>query len=298
MVGEQPGGLPEWAPSPRCRSWRRSISTPSTRPRGRPSGPRSSCCEMPVCRVAVVPSAMCVHVRSRLLTLPAGLPTCPRRLPYMSNLREVDLSSNRIVEMPYDIGELRKLRILNLSYNFLASLPPSIADLVILRTLNVSHNVLEGIPEQLGELKRVEEVDVHDNSITALPPALGKCTNLRYLNVAENLLEDLPPELGGLEALEELNVSFNMLSELHAQLGGCIQLRKLDVRANDISEVPETIFLDTSLDRIFTHDCPVHAVLKQQRAYDIFQERKLRRIKARGWPPEIHPNRLKGWGDN
>ena len=55
---------------------------------------------------------------------------------------------------------------------------------------------------------------------------------------------------------------------------------------------------DTALDRIFTHDCPVHAVLKQQRAYDIFQERKLKRIKARGWPPEIHPNRLKGWGDN
>jgi Leucine-rich repeat (LRR) protein len=86
----------------------------------------------------------------------AGLPVCPRRLPYMSNLREVDLSSNRIVEMPFDIGELHKLRILNLAYNFLASLPPSIGDLVILRNLNVSHNVLESVPEQIGELKRLE----------------------------------------------------------------------------------------------------------------------------------------------
>ena len=82
----------------------------------------------------------------------AGLPVCPRRLPYMSNLREVDLSSNRIVEMPFDIGELHKLRILNLSFNYLASLPPSIGDLVILRNLNVAHNVLEAVPEQIGEL--------------------------------------------------------------------------------------------------------------------------------------------------
>ncbi len=86
----------------------------------------------------------------------AGLPICPRRLPYMSSLREVDLSSNRIVEMPFDIGELHKLRILNLSYNFLASLPPSIGDLVILRQLNVAHNVMESLPEQVGELKRLE----------------------------------------------------------------------------------------------------------------------------------------------
>jgi len=74
----------------------------------------------------------------------------------MSNLREVDLSSNRIVEMPFDIGELHKLRILNLSYNFLALLPPSIGDLVILRNLNVAHNVLESLPKQIGELKRLE----------------------------------------------------------------------------------------------------------------------------------------------
>ena len=76
--------------------------------------------------------SLCLHVRWRQLVAPldidaihkaekeakrtkvfllrnAGLPICPRRLPYMSNLREVDLSSNRIVEMPFDIGELHKV---------------------------------------------------------------------------------------------------------------------------------------------------------------------------------------------
>ena len=228
----------------------------------------------------------------------AGLPICPRRLPYMSSLREVDLSSNRIVEMPFDIGELHKLRILNLSYNFLASLPPSIGDLVILRTLNVSHNVLECLPDQIGELKRLEEAILLDNSLTTLPSTIGKCISLKYMDASENMIEELPAEMGTLENLEDLNVSLNVLSELSPELGGCINLRKLDLRGNDITSVPESLFIDTALDRIFTHECPVHAVLKQQPGYPIFNERKMARIKARGWPPEMNPNRLKGWGEH
>lgn len=38
----------------------------------------------------------------------AGLPTCPRRIPQMRSLREVDLSSNRIVELPYELGEFAR----------------------------------------------------------------------------------------------------------------------------------------------------------------------------------------------
>lgn len=61
----------------------------------------------------------------------AKLPACPRRLPFMSKLREVDLSSNRIVEMPFEIGRLYKLESLNLTQNFLSKLPSSIGDCVL-----------------------------------------------------------------------------------------------------------------------------------------------------------------------
>jgi Leucine-rich repeat (LRR) protein len=89
----------------------------------------------------------------------AGLPCCPRRLPQMTALREVDLSSNRIVEIPFEIGELIKLRVLNVSHNLLALLPDSIGTCVLLKVLNASHNTLEKIPDTLGQLLRLERAD-------------------------------------------------------------------------------------------------------------------------------------------
>lgn len=89
----------------------------------------------------------------------AGLPCCPRRLPQMTALREVDLSSNRIVELPFEIGELIKLRVLNVSHNLLALLPDSIGTCVLLKVLNASHNTIEKIPDTLGQLLRLEQAD-------------------------------------------------------------------------------------------------------------------------------------------
>jgi hypothetical protein len=89
----------------------------------------------------------------------AGLPCCPRRLPQMTALREVDLSSNRIVELPFEIGELIKLRTLNVSHNLLALLPDSIGTCVLLKVLNAAHNTLEQIPDPVGQLLRLEHAD-------------------------------------------------------------------------------------------------------------------------------------------
>ena len=89
----------------------------------------------------------------------AGLPCCPRRLPQMTALREVDLSSNRIVELPFEIGELIKLRVFNISHNLLALLPDSIGTCVLLKVLNAAHNTIEKLPDTLGQLLRLEQAD-------------------------------------------------------------------------------------------------------------------------------------------
>jgi Leucine-rich repeat (LRR) protein len=46
----------------------------------------------------------------------------------MSYLREIDLSSNRIVELPFELGDLTKLKVLNVSHNVLAQLPHSLGE--------------------------------------------------------------------------------------------------------------------------------------------------------------------------
>eukprot|EP00960_Hanusia_phi_P045046 756999-Hanusia_phi.AAC.2 len=172
----------------------------------------------------------------------AKLPACPRRLPYLSKLREVDLSSNRIVEMPFEIGRLYKLQSLNLSQNFLSKLPSSLGDCVALKEIVISNNVIDAIPDQLGQLKLLEQLDASHNRLFEIPPSLKNCVSLVYLNVGENLIE--------------VRMSFRRMQDM------------------------------------------VHNALKQQGGYAIFNERKIRRIKARGWPPNPDPGKLKGWGED
>jgi len=136
-----------------------------------------------------------------------------------------------------------------------------------------------------------------DNNLTAIEPTLSKCSALIYLNLGENNIEELPPELGDLKNIREMNVSFNRLTGIHQDIGLMRSIEKLDVRGNLITTIPSALLTDTMLDRLYTHDCPVHAVLKQQVGYAAFHERKVERIKRQGWPPAPNPNRLKGWGE-
>mmetsp|Transcript_11614 Transcript_11614/g.40028 ORF Transcript_11614/g.40028 Transcript_11614/m.40028 type:complete len:87 (+) Transcript_11614:1019-1279(+) len=82
------------------------------------------------------------------------------------------------------------------------------------------------------------------------------------------------------------------------EFGEMSSLQKLDIRGNPIPTLPEPLLRDTSLNRLYTHGCPVHDTLKQQGGYAVFNERKIRRIKARGWPPVPDPGKLKGWGED
>jgi Leucine-rich repeat (LRR) protein len=89
----------------------------------------------------------------------AGIPVCPRRLPLMTALKEVDLSYNRMTELPFEIGALVKMRTMNVSHNRLSHLPDSLGSCILLKDLNAAHNTLEQIPDSIGQLLRLESAD-------------------------------------------------------------------------------------------------------------------------------------------
>lgn len=59
---------------------------------------------------------------------------------FMSNLRVLNLSNNRMTGVPAEIGQLSKLEVLDLSNNLLTGLPNELGNLQNLKTLNISGN--------------------------------------------------------------------------------------------------------------------------------------------------------------
>ena len=72
------------------------------------------------------------------------------------NLRNLDLSQNKIVSIPRWISSFKVLKTLNISSNKITQLPEEIGDLIKLENLLVSGNLLRALPRSLGKFFKAE----------------------------------------------------------------------------------------------------------------------------------------------
>lgn len=104
----------------------------------------------------------------------AGLPIDIRKTCQRTSLIVLDLSSNRIEQLPYWFyDDCVHLHHLNLSHNELFEVDGRIAQFKELELLNLSHNNLKKLPEGLGRLHRLRSLDVHANQLEKLPDDFG-----------------------------------------------------------------------------------------------------------------------------
>ncbi|KAL7140402.1 hypothetical protein ABFS83_09G118300 [Erythranthe nasuta] len=99
-------------------------------------------------------------------------------------LRALDLSRNRIGELPIEVENSSKLKYLNLSHNPFSELPSNLCNLYNLQTLKLSAcNHLQKLPEEIGKLVNLRhlEIDRTDN-LKALPKGIGELKSLQTLS--------------------------------------------------------------------------------------------------------------------
>jgi Leucine-rich repeat (LRR) protein len=94
-------------------------------------------------------------------------------------LQSLNLTNNRIGNLPAQIGELKKLQSLYLSDNQLQSLPAQIGDLKNLQSLELTGNQLQTLPiESLGKMTNLKKIVLANESSTNPLPTIT-VTNLR-----------------------------------------------------------------------------------------------------------------------
>ena len=133
-----------------------------------------------------------------------NLRTLPNAFSKMDSIRTLSLEGNQFERFPKQIYNL-PLQDLNLSHNRITEIPAEVALLTELRSLVLGTEKGRSTSARRGMIARA-------------PVELGELSQLRKLILSNNRLAELPATLGNLELLELLEASNNQLIELPAEL--------------------------------------------------------------------------------
>jgi Leucine-rich repeat (LRR) protein len=195
-------------------------------------------------------------------------------LPDLHNfktLKNLNLKSNRLRNLPESIGSLTSLKYLNLRNNMISFLPESINFLSSLELLDLHGNKLnsisvnlsksikelelgwnnfDAIPIGLKRLRSLERLGFGGNKLINLPDWIGMYHSLKHLDLYDNKLINIPESLGSLESLERLNLRNNQLSNLPSSLSNLKSLKILNLSWNNFKFLPEWIGSFSSLEEL------------------------------------------------
>ena len=159
-----------------------------------------------------------------------------------SELQILDLSKNRLTQIPKDLELARSLIVLNLSKNEITHINQRLfVQLVELMQLDLSHNKLEQLPPQMRRLIRLEHLNLSFNPLLhAQLRQIPSLTNLKSLNLANTGRNqaNCPLSFETLVNLEEFSMADNNLDKIP----DCVytlthKIKRMDLSNNNISDL-------------------------------------------------------------
>jgi hypothetical protein len=166
------------------------------------------------------------------------------------NLRDVNISDNRLNEVPDEIGALNSITSLDARNNNIQTLHNGVGNLINLETLYLDSNKITDIPASIENLKNLKFLGLYDNELTSLPPQIGALSNLENLNIAINEIRELPQEILNLTSLRELSLQHNAISELPVEISRMTGLTVVNLNENDLDSLPDSIGQLTNLNEL------------------------------------------------
>lgn len=178
---------------------------------------------------------------------------------------KLDCTGRRIrhlIDFEFFRSFFRTIMVLDLSHNRLRNIPSEVAGLKFLGQLNLSHNKIGGYPFGSQEsvnfpnFLKLESLDLSHNRITSLPVlqqyphSIQRLSNLEALDLSYNALPIIPASALNLPKLTALNVSGNFIRAIPQDVACCYGLKFLWLSHNEITIIPPFIENMASLEML------------------------------------------------
>ncbi|MEG4963037.1 MULTISPECIES: leucine-rich repeat domain-containing protein [unclassified Microcoleus] len=185
---------------------------------------------------------------NKIIQTPDALTKLCETISQLPNLTRLDLSGNQIIQIPDALSKLSNLTSLVLRGNQITQIPDALSKLSNLTWLDLSGNQIIQIPEALaklcetiGQLSNVTRLDLSHNQITQIPDAIGQLSNVTQLDLSLNQITQIPEAIAQLSNLSQLNLSQNQITQIPEDLGQLSNLTVLDLSSNQITQIPEAL---------------------------------------------------------
>lgn len=124
----------------------------------------------------------------------------------------MDLSRQRLTDLPPDLLLLEDLAYLLVNRNRLHTLPEWLADMTDLKAIVADHNRFRDFPDVLLGMPHLEQISLGENELQAIPLDIDLVENLEVLSLWGNVLARFPASLGNLERLQILDLLHNEMT--------------------------------------------------------------------------------------
>ena len=175
----------------------------------------------------------------------------------LNHLKKLNLSFNKIKEIPSEIGRLTSLESLDLIGNKeLTNISQELIHLPNLVFLRLTWNVNSVIPEWFSQIKQLGlEIIEQDKFkfptiIRTIPDEILNLENLVFLKIWLRYSNDWIPWLQGLKELE-LNLSNNQISDLPEAITKLSNLTELYLSNNQLSALPKSVIKLSNLTELY-----------------------------------------------
>jgi len=151
-----------------------------------------------------------------------------------TDVASVVLSDNILVTVPLEVTLFATtLTTLDVSKNRLRELPAAIGRLVALMTLDCRWNSLRTLPQEIATCGKLKEALISGNRFSAIPDVLYSCHSLTALVAASNQISCIDvDQISSLMELSCLDVSNNAIGKVPPELGFIDSIKKLELHGN------------------------------------------------------------------
>jgi len=124
----------------------------------------------------------------------------------------LDLSRQRLRDLPTELKRLEDLRYLLVNRNRLDHFPDWLTDMTDLKAVVADHNRFRNFPAVLLRMPHLTQISMGDNELQGIPMDIDLISDLEVLSLWSNLLASFPASLGNLTQLQILDLLHNEMT--------------------------------------------------------------------------------------